>query len=84
MKTGKKLIHLSNDLSFVGEVHIVVRIRDQDDAGARHAAPEGIGLGRTACSVVRNQSGFAVRLVGRKAVPQHRLLDHPSDSSSRR
>src|SRR5439155_5834208 len=52
MKTGKKLVHLSNDLSFVGEVHIVVRIRDQDDTGARHSAPEGICPGRTACSVV--------------------------------
>ena len=69
MKTGKKLIHLSNDLSFVREVHIVVRIRDQDDTGARHAAPEGIGPGGTACCVVRNQTGFAVRFVGRKAVP---------------
>lgn len=69
MKTGKKLIHLSNDLSFVGEVHIVIRIRDQDDTGARHAAPEGIGPGCTPCSVVGYQSGFAGRITGRKAVP---------------
>ena len=53
-KTGKKLIHLGNDLCFVGEVQIVVRIPDQDDAGARHAAPERIGPGCTARSVVRN------------------------------
>ena len=69
IKTGKKLVHLSNDLSFAGEVQIVLRIRDQDDTSARHAAPEGIGPGGTACCVVRNQSGFAIRLVGRKAVP---------------
>jgi hypothetical protein len=73
METGKKFIHLSNDLSFVGEVNIVVRIWYQDDTRARHAAPEGIGPGRTACSVVGNQSGFAVRLVGRKAVPVVRI-----------
>ena len=69
METGKKLVHLSNDLSFVGEVHIVARIRDQDDTGARHAAPEGIGLGGTARCVVRNQSGFAVAACWQESGP---------------
>ena len=47
METGKKLIHLSHDLSFVGEVHIVVRVRDPDHTRAGHAASKGICPGVT-------------------------------------
>jgi hypothetical protein len=47
----------------------MVRVGNTHYMGSGHTAGEGIGPGGTACYVVRNQSGFTSRVVGRKAVP---------------
>src|SRR5882762_3719672 len=69
MECGKKFFHFSNGFGFVGVVHVVVRVWNPDDSGARYAAAKGVGPGITARCVVRYKRSFAIRVVGRKAVP---------------
>jgi hypothetical protein len=56
MKAGEECVNLGDNLSFVGEVHVVIGVRDHDDSCTWHSMLEVIGPFGAAYFIVCDQS----------------------------
>jgi hypothetical protein len=56
MKACKERVHLSDDLSFIAEVNIMIGVRDHENLSGWYSTLEVIGPGSAAYFIVCDQS----------------------------
>jgi len=78
MKACKERVHLSDDLSFIAEVNIMIGVRDHENVSGWYSALEVIGPGSAAYFIVCDQSRLSKlrsesRHCSRSRYPKRRL-----------